>query len=97
MKQRHPEKPLATTVMSHGMNPGLVSHFVMHGLVDIAAKVLKEALLQAAWMSSAFTLTAETQRSPLPRDTECTEVARLCELVATSWTEDYPHQVHITL
>jgi homospermidine synthase len=32
----------ATAVCDHGTNPGLISHFVKRGLLDIAARVLRE-------------------------------------------------------
>ena len=32
----------ATTVMDHGANPGLVSHFTKQALIDIAEKILRE-------------------------------------------------------
>ena len=31
-----------TAIVDHGANPGLVSHFTKHGLIDIAKKILKE-------------------------------------------------------
>lgn len=37
-----PDKKHITTVVDHGANPGLVSHFTKHALLDIAAKILKE-------------------------------------------------------
>lgn len=39
---RWPNKRGATTVMDHGANPGLVSHFTKQALEDIAEKILKE-------------------------------------------------------
>lgn len=39
------DKPGATAVVEHGANPGLVSHFVKQGLVEIATKVLADGLL----------------------------------------------------
>ena len=33
----------ATAVCDHGTNPGLISHFVKKGLLDIAARALREA------------------------------------------------------
>ncbi len=33
----------STAVIDHGANPGLVSHFVKHGLLDIAAREIREA------------------------------------------------------
>jgi len=38
----------ATAVVDHGSNPGLVSHFVKAGLLDIGAAVLRENKLSAA-------------------------------------------------
>jgi len=35
-------KDSATAVVDHGANPGLISHFVKQGLLDIAAKVIAE-------------------------------------------------------
>ncbi|MCX5750895.1 MAG: saccharopine dehydrogenase NADP-binding domain-containing protein [Candidatus Saganbacteria bacterium] len=32
----------ATSIVDHGANPGLVSHFTKHALIDIANKILKE-------------------------------------------------------
>jgi len=37
-----PAKGHTTTVVDHGANPGLVSHFTKHALGDIAKKILKE-------------------------------------------------------
>ncbi|HWL17972.1 MAG TPA: saccharopine dehydrogenase C-terminal domain-containing protein [Opitutus sp.] len=37
----------ATAVVDHGSNPGLVSHFVKHGLLDIGAALLREKRLPA--------------------------------------------------
>lgn len=31
-----------TTILSHGMNPGLVSHFAKRGIFDIAQKIIDE-------------------------------------------------------
>ena len=31
-----------TAIVDHGANPGLVSHFTKHALLDIAKKILKE-------------------------------------------------------
>lgn len=31
-----------TAVLDHGANPGLISHFTKHGLIDIAKKVIKD-------------------------------------------------------
>jgi len=36
------DKKHTTTIVDHGANPGLVSHFTKHALVDIAKKILKE-------------------------------------------------------
>jgi len=33
---------VATAIVDHGANPGLVSHFTKHALIDIANKILKE-------------------------------------------------------
>ena len=32
----------ATAIVDHGANPGLVSHFTKHALIDIAKKIIKE-------------------------------------------------------
>lgn len=36
------EKNMSTAVLEHGANPGLVSHFVKMGLVDISRKLVKQ-------------------------------------------------------
>lgn len=41
MKKKWPEDSV-TAVVDHGANPGLISHFVKQGLIDIADKVIKE-------------------------------------------------------
>ena len=41
MKKSWPEDSV-TAVVDHGANPGLISHFVKQGLLDIAEKVIKE-------------------------------------------------------
>jgi len=35
-------KKYSTAVVDHGANPGLVSHFTKHALIDIAKKIIKE-------------------------------------------------------
>ena len=47
MKKSWPEDS-ATAVVDHGANPGLISHFVKQGLIDIAEKVIKEEKASAA-------------------------------------------------
>ena len=37
-----PAKGYTTTIVDHGANPGLVSHFTKHALIGIAKKILKE-------------------------------------------------------
>ena len=37
-----PAKKHTTTIVDHGANPGLVSHFTKHALIGIADKILKE-------------------------------------------------------
>jgi len=37
-----PSKNHTTTIVDHGANPGLVSHFTKHALIDITNKILKE-------------------------------------------------------
>ena len=37
----------STAVVDHGANPGLISHFVKQGLIDIAEKVIKEEKVPA--------------------------------------------------
>lgn len=41
-------KKSATAVVEHGANPGLISHFVKKGLVDIANSLIKEKKVSAA-------------------------------------------------
>jgi homospermidine synthase len=36
------KKPMATAILDHGANPGLISHFTKKGLVDIAQKSLQD-------------------------------------------------------
>ncbi|MBI4358670.1 MAG: homospermidine synthase [Candidatus Omnitrophica bacterium] len=40
--QRWPNPKGATTIMDHGANPGLVSHFTKQALIEIGEKILKE-------------------------------------------------------
>jgi homospermidine synthase len=47
MKKKWPEDSV-TAVVDHGANPGLISHFVKKGLIDIAEKVIKEGNAQVA-------------------------------------------------
>ena len=47
MKKNWPEDSV-TAVVDHGANPGLISHFVKQGLLDIADKVIKEEKASAA-------------------------------------------------
>jgi homospermidine synthase len=42
LKKEKPDFKFTTAVISHGMNPGLVSHFAKRGIVDIAKKILSE-------------------------------------------------------
>ena len=37
-----PDKNYITTIVDHGANPGLVSHFTKYALIDIAKKIVKE-------------------------------------------------------
>ena len=37
-----PTKNYMTAIVDHGANPGLVSHFTKHALIDIANKIIKE-------------------------------------------------------
>ncbi|MEI6970878.1 MAG: saccharopine dehydrogenase C-terminal domain-containing protein [bacterium] len=41
-------RPGATAVLEHGANPGLISHFAKKGLLDIAAKVLRDGKVKGA-------------------------------------------------
>jgi homospermidine synthase len=41
-KEKGSDYKFTTAIISHGMNPGLVSHFAKRGLVDIAKKILSE-------------------------------------------------------
>lgn len=41
-------RPGPTAVLEHGANPGLISHFAKQGLLDIAAKVLKDRKVKGA-------------------------------------------------
>jgi homospermidine synthase len=47
MKKGWPEDSV-TAVIDHGANPGLISHFVKQGLIDIAEKVIKDGKASVA-------------------------------------------------
>jgi homospermidine synthase len=42
------KEPGPTAVLEHGANPGLISHFTRHGLVDIAQRLIGERRAQGA-------------------------------------------------
>ncbi|MEI6686878.1 MAG: saccharopine dehydrogenase C-terminal domain-containing protein [Planctomycetota bacterium] len=42
------KQPSVTAVLEHGANPGLISHFTKHGLLDIASHALADKLFKGA-------------------------------------------------
>ena len=42
LRAKIPQGDYTTTVVDHGANPGLVSHFTKHALIEMAQKILKE-------------------------------------------------------
>jgi len=83
-----PERP--TAVLTHGANPGLVSHFVKRALLDIAADTglaLPMPRQREDWAQLAYTLGVRTIHIA-ERDTQVSPLRRqACEFVNT-WSVD---------
>lgn len=62
------DKDPVTTIIDHGANPGLVSHFTKYALIEIAEKILKEkpgdprrGKLEKALVDKNFAKLAQTE------------------------------------
>ncbi len=89
-----------TAVVDHGSNPGLVSHFVKAGLLDIGAAVLRENKLAAARRRRIERLLAEETFPALARelgvkvihcsewDSQCADKAKSPEEFVSTWSPE---------
>ena len=86
-----------TSVVDHGANPGLVSHFTKQALVDIAGKILKEkpkdprrARLEKALQNKDFPSLAQLEGVKTihisERDTQITDQPKEVDEFVNTWS-----------
>lgn len=86
-----------TAICDHGANPGLVSHFTKHALIDIAKKILKEkpddprrGTLEKALQDKNFAKLAETEGVKVihisERDTQITNKPKEVNEFVNTWS-----------
>ena len=87
----------ATTIMDHGANPGLVSHFTKQALIDIAEKILREKTkdsrrtpLEMALKDRNFPKLAQLEGIKVihisERDTQITSCAKEVNEFVNTWS-----------
>jgi len=92
-----PNKGHTTTIVDHGANPGLVSHFTKHALIGIANKILKEkpgdprkADLENALENKNFAKLAQTTGVKAihisERDTQITDKPKEVNEFVNTWS-----------
>ncbi len=77
-RHREVARPVETAVVDHGANPGLVSHFVKAGLLDIGATVLRENKLSTR-VEDASSGWSRTRRSRSSRANSTSRVIHCSE------------------
>jgi len=86
-----------TTIVDHGANPGLVSHFTKHALIDIAKKILKEkpddprrGQLEKALEEKHFAMLAQVEGVKTihisERDTQITDQPKEVNEFVNTWS-----------
>jgi homospermidine synthase len=87
-----------TAVIEHGANPGLISHFVKQGLIDIAAAAINEKKAKGRKAEVLQTLAAEGKFNHLAmelgvkvihcseRDTQITDVPKQIDEFVNTWS-----------
>lgn len=86
-----------TAVLDHGANPGLVSHFTKHALLQIAQKILKEKprdsrcpLLERALVDKNFAKLAQLENVQVihisERDTQITDKPKRVNEFVNTWS-----------
>lgn len=93
-------KDKATAVIDHGANPGLISHFVKQGLLDIADRMLKENAGTRRQRMRVARLSEERDFAPLAQalgvrvihcsewDTQRSPVAKNPDEFVTTWSTE---------
>ncbi|MGB2706066.1 MAG: saccharopine dehydrogenase C-terminal domain-containing protein, partial [Candidatus Omnitrophota bacterium] len=87
----------STSIVDHGANPGLVSHFTKYALIDIAKKILKEKLddprkkeLEKALADKNFAKLAEIEGVKIihisERDTQITDKPKQINEFVNTWS-----------
>jgi len=87
---RQPQGPRPTAVLTHGVNPGLVSHFVKQALLDLAAELLPTAAPpqnRAAWAALARRLGVRAIHIA-ERDTHTASQPKLPGEFVNTWSVD---------
>lgn len=91
------DKNSTTAVVDHGANPGLVSHFTKHALIEIANKILKEKLndprrkrLEDALSEKNFAKLAQLEGVKVihisERDTQITDQPKKVNEFVNTWS-----------
>lgn len=87
----------ATAIVDHGANPGLVSHFTKHALIDIAKKIIQEKpqdqrvpSLQEALENNNFAKLAQLTGLKIvqisERDSQITSIAKQVNEFVNTWS-----------
>jgi homospermidine synthase len=91
-------QPGPTAVIEHGANPGLISHFVKQGLIDIGQSLLAEKKLKARAAEKVATLIQENRFNSLAqalgvkvihcseRDTQITDKPKQVDEFVNTWS-----------
>ncbi|NBS90387.1 homospermidine synthase [bacterium] len=96
------KQPSVTAVLEHGANPGLISHFTKHGLLDIASHALADKLFKGAQAELIAEHAKKQEFNHLAhqlgvkvihcseRDTQITDQPKLVnEFYVNSWVPNY--------
>ena len=92
-----PDNAGTTAIVDHGANPGLVSHFTKHALIDISTKILKEkpkdprrAEFEAALAGNHFNKLAQLTGTKVihisERDTQITDKPKQVNEFVNTWS-----------